>query len=67
MGSARAELARRVLETLAQNSPVTFHDVIQLRSWAVRPEDAVQPLEKIARGILDQEENQKTRAAESGQ
>jgi hypothetical protein len=53
--SARAELARRVLETLAQGFVVSFNDAIQLRNWAVRPEDVLLPLVEIARGILGQE------------
>ena len=61
MGSARAELARRVLEALARGDSVSFTDAIQLRNWAVRPEDAVLPLSEIALGVLAQE------AAESGQ
>jgi hypothetical protein len=65
MGSARAELARQILETLAQGLPVAFHDAIQLRNWAVSPEDAMLSLAEIARGILDQEENSNTDAAEN--
>jgi hypothetical protein len=60
MDSARAELARRVLTTLAQGNSVSFNDAIQLRNWAIRPENALLPLAEIARGILDQEENPNT-------
>jgi hypothetical protein len=66
MGFARAELARRVLETLAQGNSVPFQDAIQLRSWAVHPQDAMLSLAEIARGILDQEENRNADAAENG-
>jgi hypothetical protein len=55
MDSARAELARRVLDILAKGDSVPFRDAIQLRNWAIRPEDAMLPLEEIAHGILKQE------------
>jgi hypothetical protein len=58
--SARAELARRVLETLAQGGVVPFNEAIQLRNCAVRIEDITLSLIEIAHGILDQEEDQKT-------
>jgi|HubBroStandDraft_6_1064221.scaffolds.fasta_scaffold1496752_1 hypothetical protein len=54
--SARAELARRVLENLAQGCLVPTQDAFQLRNWAVRPEDSVLKLEEIARRILDHDE-----------
>ena len=41
--SARAELARRVLEDLAHGNLVSFNDAIQLRNWAVTPEDCLTP------------------------
>ena len=66
MDSARAELARSVLDTLAKGDPVSFHDAMQLRNWAVRPEDAMLSLADIARGILDREENRNADAAENG-
>jgi hypothetical protein len=66
MGTARAELALQILEAQAQGLPVSFHDAIQLRNWAVRPEDAMLSLAEIARGILDQEENRNADAAENG-
>jgi hypothetical protein len=66
MDSVRAQLARRVLETLAQGDSVSFDEAIQLRNWAVRPEDSLLPLAEIARAILDLEENQNSDAAESG-
>jgi hypothetical protein len=58
MGSARGELARRVLEMLAHGQPVPVHDAVQLRNWAVSPEDAARPLDEIARHIVNQEEEQ---------
>jgi hypothetical protein len=51
--SPRVELARRILETIAQGHQVSVPDALQLRDWAVRPEHAMLPLEKIARRILD--------------
>jgi hypothetical protein len=35
---------------------VSFDEAIQLRNWAVRPEDSLLPLAEIARAILDLEE-----------
>jgi hypothetical protein len=66
MESARVELARRVLETLAHGYPVPLNDDIQLRNWAVHPKDILLPLAEIARGILDQEENPNANPAENG-
>jgi hypothetical protein len=62
--SAKAELARRVLEMLAHGYPVPAHDALQLRNWAVRPKDSMLPLEEIAHRILNQEETPNTKAAE---
>jgi hypothetical protein len=45
--SARAKLARLVLEQLARGNPVPEHDAFQLRNWAIDPEDAVLPLGEI--------------------
>jgi len=67
MNSARAELARRVLATLAQGLSVTFDDAIRLRNWAARPEDALLPLAEIALRILAQEANSMSKSAKSGQ
>ena len=67
MDSAKAELARRILETLAKGAAVTFDDAIRLRKWAVRPEDALLPLAEIALGILAQEANSMSKSAKSGQ
>jgi hypothetical protein len=55
--SARAKLARLVLEQLASGDPVPEHDAFQLRNWAVNPEDAVLTLEEIALRILIEERN----------
>jgi hypothetical protein len=64
MPSARAELARRVLQMLSQGHSVPSHDALQLRNSAVDIEDAMLPLEEIARRILIRDENQN--AAEQG-
>jgi hypothetical protein len=56
-GSARVELARRVLKTLSEGNRVSIDDALLLRNWAKRPEEALQPLEEIARGILDEEKD----------
>jgi hypothetical protein len=56
MDSARAELARQILDTLAKGDPVSMQDAFQLRNWAVSPEDAMLSLAEIAVAILDQEE-----------
>lgn len=53
MDSARTDLARRVLKALADGHPVPTHDALQLRNWAVRPEDILLPLEEIASGMLE--------------
>ena len=60
--SAKAELARRVLENLAQGHLVPTHDALQLRNWAVRPEDVVLTLEELAHRILDQDGDPKATA-----
>ena len=66
MDSARAELARRILVMLTKGDPVPFRDAIQLRNWAVSPEDAMLSLAEIALAILDQEHNRNADAAENG-
>ena len=45
--SLRAELARRVLQALKDGQSVSVDDALQLRNWAVTPEDALLPLEQI--------------------
>jgi len=57
--SARAELARRVLKNLAQGGVVSTNDALQLRNWAVRPEESVLTLDEIAHRILGQDEDPK--------
>jgi hypothetical protein len=61
--SARAELARRVLKNLAQGCLVSTNDALQLRNWAVSPEDSVLTLDDIAHRILDQDEDPKAIAS----
>ena len=60
--SAKTDLARRVLDSLAQGHLVSARDAMQLRSWAVRPEDSVLTLEEIAHRILQQDEEQQATA-----
>ena len=67
MDSAKIQLARRVLETLAQGDSVSLNDAIQLRNWAGCPEDSLLALAEIARAILDQEGNSNANSAEAGQ
>ena len=62
--STKAELARRVLEMLVHGDPVPTLDALQLRKWAVRPQDAVLPLEEIANRVLNHEERKNAKAAE---
>jgi len=61
--SLRAELARRVLQALKDGQSVSVDDALQLRNWAVTPEDALLPLEQIAVHIIREEENQNRRSA----
>ena len=61
--SARAELACLVLQMLKDGQPVPTHDALQLRNWAIVPEDALLPLAEIALRILRQEETQAPRSA----
>jgi hypothetical protein len=46
--SAREELARRVLQVLSSGEPVDPNDALQLRCWALTPQDALLPLREIA-------------------
>jgi hypothetical protein len=55
--SARAKLARLVLEMLASGDLVPAMDALQLRTWALTPEDAMLSLEAIALLILNEEDN----------
>jgi hypothetical protein len=61
--SARTELARLVLQILKDGQQVSVADALQLRNWAVTPEDAMLPLEQIALHILREEEDQNQRSA----
>jgi hypothetical protein len=61
--SARAELARRVLQMLANGKPVPERDAFQLRNWAVHPEDVILTLREIALRILSEEEKRESRSA----
>jgi hypothetical protein len=53
--SARAELARRVLQMLALGESLSTLDALQLRNWALTPKDTMLPLEEIALRILIEE------------
>jgi hypothetical protein len=64
MGPARAELARQVLDLLRHSQPVPMQDALQLRNWAVHPDDAMLSLEEIAYRILKHEDQKNARAAE---
>jgi hypothetical protein len=55
--SARAKLARRVLQMLSSGDLVPALDALQLRTWALTPEDAIPSLEAIALLILNEEDN----------
>ena len=59
--SPRVELARRVLETLVLGDRVSTSDALQLRNWALRPEDSMLTLEEIAIRILNDDKGQQTR------
>lgn len=58
--SSQAELAQRVLNLLADGAQLSADEAVQLRLWAVRPEDSFLRLEDIAKGILDAESKPKT-------
>ena len=59
--SPRVELARRVLETLVRGDRVSTSDALQLRNWALRPEDSMLTLQEIAIRILNDEKGQQSR------
>ena len=50
--SSQAELARRALNLLTSGQQLSADQAVQLRLWAVHPEDTFLPLEDIANGIL---------------
>jgi hypothetical protein len=57
MSSDRADLARRVLLTIRQGQSVPTIEALQLRNWAVEPDDAMLTLAELAARILSQSEN----------
>jgi hypothetical protein len=59
MRSEKADLALRVLKAIDARTPISEKDAFQLRYW-VSPEEALLPLELIARLILRRESNSKT-------
>jgi hypothetical protein len=60
----KSELASHVLKLSAHGQAPATKDALQLRNWAIRPEDAMLSLEEIACRILSQEENRHAKAAE---
>jgi hypothetical protein len=64
--SNRVDLARRVLENIARGHLASTLDAVELRNWAVSPEDCVLPLEEIAHRILDQDERRAIAASGGG-
>jgi hypothetical protein len=58
---SRVELARRVLETLILGDRVSTSDALQLRNWALSPEDSMLPLEEIAIRILNDDKRQRAK------
>jgi hypothetical protein len=64
MEPARGELARQVLQMLTHGQRVPERDALQLRNWAVRPDDAVLSLEEIAHRILQHQDHSSAKAAE---
>lgn len=59
---ARTKLARNVLEMLEHGYAVPTHDALQLRNWAISPQDATLSLKEIAHRILSHQEEPKGRA-----
>jgi hypothetical protein len=59
----RDELARQVLDLLAHCQHVPERDALQLRSWAVKPDEAMLSLQEIAYRILKHEDHSSARAA----
>jgi hypothetical protein len=51
----RIELARNVLQAISEGRPVATLDALQIRNWAVNPDDAMLSLEEIATRILREE------------
>jgi hypothetical protein len=63
LAMGRVELARRVLDLLTHGQPVPSQDALQLRNWAIHPDDAMLSLEEIACRILTHENHSKKKAA----
>jgi hypothetical protein len=59
----KADVASRILQAIAGHSPVSERDAFQLRSWMIG-EEALLPLDQIARLILRRESN--SQSAEAG-
>ena len=59
--SPRVELARRALETLVRGDRVSTSDALQLRNWALRPEDSILTLQEIAIRIRNNDKGQQSR------
>jgi hypothetical protein len=59
MRSEKADVALNVLKAIDAHIPVSENDAFQLRFW-VSPEEALLPLDEIARRILRRESNSKT-------
>jgi hypothetical protein len=53
--SPRADLAQRILKSMAEGVSVSAEDAFQLRNWSSNTRDAMGTLEEIARHILEQE------------
>lgn len=59
----REELARQVLENIAHCQRVPERDALQLRNWALKPDDAMLSLQEIAYRILKHEDHSRARSA----
>jgi hypothetical protein len=58
MRSEKADVAIRVLKAIDAHTPISERDAFQLRYW-VSPEEALLPLNEIARRIWRRESNGK--------
>jgi len=56
MQSDKVQLAQRILDAISQGYAVSFDDAIHLRNAAATPEEAMLPLEEIAKRILNRAE-----------
>ena len=63
--SLRIELARRILDTLTLGQLVSTLDAMQLRNWALLPEDSMLTLTEIATRILDHDEGRTSEKIET--